>query len=128
MSERIKTRMAELGLKQRHLMNSTGASKGAVSQWYNGKGKPSGEYLLSLAKVLKCDPDWLQHGKRLNRPKSADDMVGMIVMERGETYHTEKLATEQLIHTILKLEKEQILTTQAIKFLNQFLEQIAIKK
>jgi len=62
-SERIKRRMRALGLKSVDLVKQTGASKGAISHWVNGTTQPSGENLLSLAKCLKCSPDWLLSGE-----------------------------------------------------------------
>ena len=62
-SERIKRRMRALGLKSVDLVKQTGASKGAISHWVNGTTQPSGENLLSLAKCLKCSPEWLLTGE-----------------------------------------------------------------
>lgn len=62
-SERIKRRMRALGLKSVDLVKQTGASKGAISHWVNGTTQPSGENLLSLAKCLKCSPEWLLSGE-----------------------------------------------------------------
>ena len=55
--------MRALGLKSVDLVKQTGASKGAISHWVNGTTQPSGENLLSLAKCLKCSPEWLLTGE-----------------------------------------------------------------
>ncbi|MDO8415522.1 MAG: S24 family peptidase [Agitococcus sp.] len=62
-SDRINQRMKQLNLVPADLIQKTGASRGAVSQWRNDIAKPSGEKLLSLARVLQCTPDWLLTGK-----------------------------------------------------------------
>ena len=62
-SARIKERMLSLGIKGVDITKATGMSSGGVSQWVNGLSKPNGERLLSLSKVLKCQPDWLLYGK-----------------------------------------------------------------
>ncbi|SPL69316.1 S24 family peptidase [Acinetobacter stercoris] len=64
-ADRIQTRMAELSLKHKDLVNTTGASKGAVSHWLSGVNTPSGERLLSLARLLKTTPDWILTGTEL---------------------------------------------------------------
>lgn len=62
-SDRINYRMKQLSLVPADLMQKTGASRGAVSQWRNDVAKPSGEKLLKLAHLLQCTPDWLLTGK-----------------------------------------------------------------
>ncbi|MDV8155621.1 LexA family protein [Acinetobacter bereziniae] len=62
-ADRIQEKMSELGLKHKDLVNATGASKGAVSHWLSGVNTPSGERLLSLARLLKATPDWILTGK-----------------------------------------------------------------
>lgn len=62
MYERIKLRMSELELKSVDVVKMAGVSKGTVSQWLNGIGKPKGENLLKLAEALQCKPEWLQFG------------------------------------------------------------------
>lgn len=60
---RIKQRMNLLGLKNVDLIRATGISSGGASQWVTGLSQPSGERLLSLAKTLKCSPDWILTGR-----------------------------------------------------------------
>lgn len=62
-NECIRNRMTQLGLKQRDLVERTGASRGTVSIWINGPSSPEGEYLLKLARALQTTPDWLISGK-----------------------------------------------------------------
>lgn len=63
MSERIQSRMTELGLRQRDIVNASGASRGTVSMWLSGGAKPTGERLVALAKLLQCPVEWLISGK-----------------------------------------------------------------
>ena len=58
-SEKITARMKALGIKGTDVTSKIGASSGSVSQWKKGTSDPSGKYLLPLAKMLKCDPEWL---------------------------------------------------------------------
>jgi len=62
-SDRIKQRMAELGIKGVDITRVTGVSSGGVSQWVNGVTKPNGEKLLALSRVLRCNPEWLLTGR-----------------------------------------------------------------
>jgi phage repressor protein C with HTH and peptisase S24 domain len=60
--ERIKNRMNELGLRPKDVIQKTGVSKGAVSQWASDAVSPKGENLMNLARALRCKPEWLQFG------------------------------------------------------------------
>ena len=62
-SDRIKQRMAEIGVKGVDITKGTGVSSGGVSQWVNGITKPNGEKLLALSRVLECNPEWLLTGR-----------------------------------------------------------------
>jgi SOS-response transcriptional repressor LexA len=62
-SDRINQRMKQLNLVPADLIQKTGASRGAISQWRNDIAKPSGEKLLKLAHALSVTPDWLLTGK-----------------------------------------------------------------
>lgn len=56
--------MAELGLRQKDIIERTGASRGTVSQWVNGISEPSGKYLVSLADCLHTTEKWLRTGEK----------------------------------------------------------------
>lgn len=66
-SERLKSRMKELGLRQIDIVNSTNASKGAVSGWIKGEVNPNIQFIEPLAKVLKTTPSWLLSGDSNSR-------------------------------------------------------------
>ena len=51
--------MTALGIKGTDITKKIGASSGAMSQWKRGVSAPRGRYLIALAKMLKCDPEWL---------------------------------------------------------------------
>jgi phage repressor protein C with HTH and peptisase S24 domain len=61
--DRILRRMTELNLKQTDLIKGSGASRGTVSLWISGGGKPTGERLIGLAKTLQTSPDWIITGE-----------------------------------------------------------------
>lgn len=65
-SDRIATRLNELGLKQVDLIEATGLTKGAVSKWVTGTTVPSSEHISAIAKKLKVSPEWLLTGKQSN--------------------------------------------------------------
>lgn len=62
-SDRIRSRMKELGLKSVDVTKAMKVSSGGVSQWLHGATKPSGQNLLNLAKLLKTSPGWLLSGE-----------------------------------------------------------------
>lgn len=62
-SERIHNRMKSMSLRSIDVVKMAGVSRGTVSQWINGIAVPGGKNLLSLAKVLSCNPEWILTGK-----------------------------------------------------------------
>ncbi|CCN38195.1 putative Peptidase S24/S26A/S26B/S26C [Vibrio nigripulchritudo SFn27] len=88
-SKRITQRMSDLGLKGVDITNATGVSSGGVSQWVNGVTKPGGSNLLSLAKLLQCEPEWLLNGKGISPSvvatvESGPDITGLFPLLRWE--------------------------------------------
>jgi len=61
-ADRITSRMNALNIKGVDITNTIGASSGTISQWRNGTNVPGNQYLLPLAELLQCDPDWLMYG------------------------------------------------------------------
>lgn len=51
--------MEKLGLKQSDIVRITGAKKGAVSTWVNGKNEPLGGNAAKFAQALSCNYEWL---------------------------------------------------------------------
>ena len=56
---RLKQALELRDMKQVELAEKTGFSKGRISQWVNGKYKPTGEGLYILAETLKINESWL---------------------------------------------------------------------
>lgn len=87
--DRLQTRMKALGLTAADIIKLTGVSKGTVSFWVNGKNGATGKNLLSLAKVLRCSPEWLTDGKNPpdTEPQSRSNatMLGPISVWDDET-------------------------------------------
>ena len=78
-ADRIGLRMRELGLKHKDLVEGTGASKGSVSTWVNGINTPTGERLVSLAKLLKTSPEWIITGKGSDSLSERDFLTPTVV-------------------------------------------------
>lgn len=87
--DRLQARMKALGLTAADIIKLTGVSKGTVSFWVNGKNGATGKNLLSLAKVLRCAPEWLTDGKNPPdgepKPKSNATLLGPISVWDDET-------------------------------------------
>jgi transcriptional regulator with XRE-family HTH domain len=77
-NERIIAKMKELGMRQADLARATGATKGAVNQWFKGATAPSGENLIKVAQALRVTPEWLQFGKESRVP------VNVVALHGGE--------------------------------------------
>ncbi len=61
--QRILERRKALGLTQLDVAKGAKVSKQAVSKWEKGDSFPKGESLFLLAKVLKCDANWILTGR-----------------------------------------------------------------
>lgn len=61
-SDRLNQRMSEIGIKGSELARQIGIGRASVSHWKNGQVVPSGENLLKLAKILRCNTRWLAAG------------------------------------------------------------------
>lgn len=87
--------MSQLHLKNRHIVEATGASKGAVSQWINGKSEPSSKYIPSLARILRVSENWLLEGGPVNEiPPNATNSshlkiheIPLISFEQAAMWH-----------------------------------------
>lgn len=62
LAERVKMRLAELGMSQATLARLIGISPPAVQQLCNGTTQ-STRYILEIASALGCDANWLRTGE-----------------------------------------------------------------
>ena len=87
--DRLKSRMEALGLRATDISEATGVSKATVTFWVNGTNGAKGKNLLSLAKALRCSPEWLSDGKgspELEPPAKANaTMLGPISVWDDDT-------------------------------------------
>ncbi|MFP9227575.1 helix-turn-helix domain-containing protein [Pectobacterium cacticida] len=60
-SERLKQKRLELGMTQAELAHSAGVKQQSIQLIEAGITKRP-RFLFEIAKVLKCDPSWLQYG------------------------------------------------------------------
>lgn len=61
--DRLRARMTELDMTATNLSSKVGVSKSTITFWRNGTNRATGSNLMELAKVLKCNPEWLETGK-----------------------------------------------------------------
>ncbi|MBC3250481.1 helix-turn-helix domain-containing protein [Serratia fonticola] len=61
--QRIRRRRKDLKLTQATLGARIGVAGGAVSQWEDDKTAPNGDNLLSLARELGCQPEFILYGE-----------------------------------------------------------------
>ena len=65
---RLRAALDEKGLRSQDLANKTGIGKSSISQWINGRNKPSYQSAVKMARVLACDPYWLM-GEEKTEPE-----------------------------------------------------------
>ncbi|EIP6915065.1 helix-turn-helix domain-containing protein [Escherichia coli] len=68
LASRIKERRKALGITQTSLAESVGMCQQSVQYLESGRATRTG-FILELAKVLKCDPDWLLNGENSEQQK-----------------------------------------------------------
>ena len=94
-SDRIRLRIKELGLKSVDITKATGVSSGGVSHWLNDKATPKGSNLLALAKLLRCKPEWIMTGKGdkdlPSQLQHYDNLGHVDVYESGEPLHPDEV-------------------------------------
>lgn len=106
MGERIKKRRLELGLTQERLADEAQISKGFLSDVETGTRKPSAEYLLLIANVLKVSLDYLMKGEdsspaapaanKIKIPGSLSDFA----LEAGLSYEVVKSMLEARLRIV----------------------------
>jgi len=67
--ERLELVLEKKGWTQRKLAEKAGFTEESLSRWFNGKNKPYPRKVITLAKILGVDADWLSgEGDRLPIP------------------------------------------------------------
>lgn len=67
---RITERMNILGLKQVNIINTTGISKTAISNYVNGNRIPDTMSIYKLSKILKVSIEWLLTGTQMKTERN----------------------------------------------------------
>jgi len=61
-AKRLSQAMEKAGTRQSELVEKTGISKGAISQYLKGEYLPKQQNTYKIAKALNTDPGWLVKG------------------------------------------------------------------
>lgn len=69
LASRIKERRKALGITQTSLAECVGMRQQSIQYLESGRATRT-SFILELAKVLKCDPDWLLNGENLEHQKA----------------------------------------------------------
>lgn len=73
LGDRLKARMAEIGMNQPELAERAGVSQTTISQIVSGRNRNS-RFIVQLAAALKCSPRWLATGKGPKEPPDPIDV------------------------------------------------------
>lgn len=113
-SELIKTKMKELGLKQKDIAKAVDVSEGTVSRWISGEINSLRQgRIVSLANTLQIDPIELVRACPQNaRPKITDaesDEIALLISCNPELKHlfeqTKSLKKEDILALISIVER-----------------------
>lgn len=91
---RIKEKQKEKNFKQKDIIEKTGISKAAISNYISGARVPDTESALKLSLVLETSIEWLLTGKTTNENFSEDEK---------EIIHCYKQATPAIQEAVRKL-------------------------
>ncbi|MBL4831292.1 MAG: LexA family transcriptional regulator [Aliivibrio sp.] len=79
-------RRKELGLTQADIAKAVGVSRVSVSLWEKGETTPKGIYISLLAKVLKCDVNWLLTGQGSPEPIEKEATIVPVALQPQGAY------------------------------------------
>lgn len=93
--KRIKEKQIELGYRQKEIIEKTGISKAAISNYINGSRVPDTESILKLSIALETTIEWLLTGKSTNENLSEEEKL--IIKAYRETDPAIQTATKKLL-------------------------------
>lgn len=93
--KRIKEKQIELGYKQKEIIEKTGISKAAISNYINGSRVPDTESILKLSITLETTIEWLLTGKSTNENLSEEEEL--IIKAYKEADPAIQIATKKLL-------------------------------
>lgn len=94
--KRIKSRQTELGYKQKEIIEKTGISKAAISNYIGGNRIPDTEAILKLSLTLNTTIEWLLTGKSTNENLTKEEK------ELIQAYRIASENAKEIIHVALK--------------------------
>jgi transcriptional regulator with XRE-family HTH domain len=106
--KRIREAREAMGFTQEDLGDAMSLTRSSVSLWEKGYANPEPDNLLSLAKLLKVDPDYLTSGRgkpptKNELPKSTYRRSQFIRMQRLiETGHFDPVITPDAVARLLR--------------------------
>lgn len=102
--KRIKEKQLEHKYKQKEIIEKTGISKAAISNYINGSRVPDTESILKLSITLETSIEWLLTGKSINENFSTEEEK-VIIEAYKKADPGIQLATRKLLDVELHSEK-----------------------
>ena len=78
------------GLSQADCAHAIGVSRQHWNAWEFGYCKPKGKRMRKVAKLLHCDPDWLQHGSGNDLDKRLANVTRLMRIVTRDLDHIHK--------------------------------------
>ena len=98
---RIKEKQEEHHYKQKEIVEKTGISKSAISNYISGNRVPDTETILKLSYVLNTSIEWLLTGKSTNENYTAEEKSVI------EAYRKADSAEQGVIKKILDIQETE---------------------
>ena len=88
-AKRITQSRQKVGLSQADCARDIGVSRQRWNNWEIGYSKPK-KHLQKVAKLLRCDPDWLQHGDNNDLNKRLANVTRLMRIVTRDLDHIHK--------------------------------------
>ncbi|SFF97970.1 S24 family peptidase [Neptunomonas qingdaonensis] len=112
--DRIIQKMHQHRLKQVDIYKRMGISRGTISQWVNGFNTPTGDNLVKLASLLRCEPKWLAFGGDENpaHPRLESGIVDSDYIKLSQLIEFERVPGTG-VTDVIQSEENKLLFTKA---------------
>lgn len=87
------------------IVKAIGITSKAVSKWFNAESLPRQEKMNALAKFLRCDVVWLQHGEG----EAFSDPLPEINSKKYESLRPDQIELLELYERLPKIEAERLI-------------------
>nr|WP_279800518.1 helix-turn-helix domain-containing protein [Morganella sp. GD04133] len=87
------------------IVRAIGVTSKAVSKWFNAESLPRQEKIIALAKFLRCDAIWLQHGEG----DMGNGYLNASPIKKYESLRPDQIELLELYERLPRIEAEKLI-------------------